>query len=171
MNKRNLLYEEVYLGKEKIFYKFFLKYFNESTNAVYLIRKMMFSKNKIRKRLLRRKLLIRFGIYVNNEAKIGSGLVLSHPHGIFITNSIIGKNLTIYQHVTIGRGQKGDFDSVPIIGDNVIIYAGATVIGKIKVGNNVIIGTNSVVNKDIPDNVTVAGNPARIIKYNCPEIK
>ena len=53
----------------------------------------------------------------------------------------------------------------PTIGDNCIIYPGAKIFGKITIGNNVVIGANAVVNKDVPDNAIVAGVPARIIRY------
>lgn len=90
-----------------------------------------------------------------------------HPIGIVIaTNGEIGKNCVIYQNVTIGTKSKAvekDINSYPKIGDNVIIYAGACVVGGIKIGNNVIIGANTVVTTDVPDNSLVVGNPARIL--------
>lgn len=67
----------------------------------------------------------------------------------------------IAQNVTIGRNF-GD-RKVPVIGDDVYVGTGSVVFGEIRVGNNVIIGANSVVNKDVPDNCTVVGNPMRII--------
>ena len=96
------------------------------------------------------------------------------PHGlcgIFIASTaVIGRNCTILQQVTIG-GNPATFDGTsPIskaatIGDNVIISAGAKIIGDVKIGNNAVIGANAVVTHDVPDNAVVAGVPARIIKY------
>lgn len=75
----------------------------------------------------------------------------------------IGKRVVIGQNCTIGRSL--DPEDIPIIGDDVYISAGARIIGKISVGNNVIIGANAVVNKDVPDNTIVAGVPAKVIRH------
>ncbi|MEG1886910.1 MAG: hypothetical protein RR177_02185, partial [Oscillospiraceae bacterium] len=87
------------------------------------------------------------------------------PHGIkgiFVTgNARVGKNCKIYQQVTIGIGNSSN--EAPVIGDNVVIGAGAKIIGKIKVGNNVKIGANCIVCEDIPDNATVVMHKPRII--------
>lgn len=89
------------------------------------------------------------------------------PHGlrgIFIsTQSTFGKGCCIYQQVTVaikGPWQKG----APHFGDNVLIGAGAKVIGDIHIGNNVKIGAGAVVTHDVPDNSTVVGNPAKVIR-------
>lgn len=78
----------------------------------------------------------------------------------------IGERVMIGQNTTIGRSL--DPEDFPTIGNDVYISAGARIIGKIHVGNNVIIGANAVVNKDVPDNCIVAGVPARVIrKVDC----
>lgn len=85
----------------------------------------------------------------------GIGVVL---HG----RSKIGKRVIIGQGITIGR--QLDPEGVPVIGDNVYISAGSRILGGITIGNNVLIGANSVVIRDVPDNCIVAGAPARIIR-------
>ena len=109
------------------------------------------------------------GIEIHPAAKIGNNFFMDHGIGIVIGETAeIGENVTIYQGVTLGgimpsvesdsqRNQKRH----PTIGNNVIIGSGAQILGAIKVGDNARIGANSVVSKNIPPNVTVAGVPAR----------
>ena len=105
-----------------------------------------------------------FGCTIPATAEIGGGTIFPHAgSGVVIhRNSIIGENCTILQNVTIG-GKKGS-ERVPIIGNNVMIGAGAVVLGEVKIGDNVNIGANSVVTKDIPSNSVVVGVPGRVIK-------
>ena len=117
---------------------------------------------------------IKIPIYTNcylpdTKMLIEQNIEFPHPIGIVIArNTRLGKNCVIYQNVTIGaknRDAATNRKNFPTIGDNVIIYAGACIIGGVRIGNNVEIGANSVVLKDVPDNCIVAGNPARIIKH------
>lgn len=78
------------------------------------------------------------------------------------SRTVIGERVIIGQNTTIGRSL--DPEDYPTIGNDVYISAGARIIGKIHVGNNVIIGANAVVNKDVHDNCIVAGVPAKVIK-------
>ena len=90
-----------------------------------------------------------------------------HPIGIVIHPDVkIGKNCTIFQNVTIGSGKYSEQNktNVPILGDNVTIYANAILVGGIVIGNNVVIGAGSIVINDVEDGKTVAGNPARVIR-------
>lgn len=98
-------------------------------------------------------------LYIKTS-QIGGGLYIQHGFATIITAESIGKNVWINQQVTIGYNG----DKAPIIGDNVVIYAGAKVVGGVRVGNNVTIGANAVVTKDIPDNSVVGGVPAKILK-------
>lgn len=96
------------------------------------------------------------------------------PHGlngiIISRKAVIGKNATILHQVTIGTRMiaakiKRQEDAIaPVIGDNVFIGTGAKIIGNIHIGNNVLIGANAVVTKDVPDNYTITGNPGIMFK-------
>lgn len=113
------------------------------------------------KKMIQNHLEVKYSVLISSKAKIGAGLSLEHFIGIAIgQNVVIGRNCKIYQNVTIGQKN----DEYPVIGDNVVIYPGAKIIGGIKVGNNVQIGANAVVLQDIPDNSLAVGVPARILK-------
>lgn len=106
----------------------------------------------------------RHGCSISSYAQIGEGFMLHHTDGIVIGLQVImGKNCEVFQNVTIGSNRKeNDGRFMPIIGDNVTIGAGAVVVGAIKIGNNVKIGANSYIDKDVPNNVTIAGIPGEI---------
>lgn len=95
---------------------------------------------------------------------IKGGLFLMHSHRTIINAEYIGSNVTIFHNCTIGAnlGQH----KLPKIGDNCKIYTGAVIVGGIEIGNNVIVGANSVITKNVPSNCTVIGNPAYIVKRN-----
>ena len=117
---------------------------------------------------------IRFftGIEIHPGAKIGKNLFIDHGMGVVIgETSEIGENVTIYHNVTLG-GSSPSIDSErqrhekrhPTIGNDVVIGSGAQIIGPIKVGNNSRIAANAVVVKDVPENATMVGIPARAVK-------
>lgn len=97
----------------------------------------------------------------NGKAKIDGGLVFQHGFSTIVFCERIGKNCRINQQVTIGSAEG---TGIPKIGNNVRICAGAKVLGNITIGDDVIIGANAVVIKDIPSHSIVAGVPAKIIK-------
>ena len=112
------------------------------------------------------------GIEIHPGAKIGKNLFIDHGMGVVIgETSEIGDNVTIYQTVTLG-GSSPSIDSErqrhekrhPTIGNDVVIGSGAQIIGPIKVGNNARIAANAVVVKDVPENATMVGIPARAVK-------
>lgn len=97
--------------------------------------------------------------------KSGGGLTIYHGHGTVVNLYKAGTNLSVYQGVTIGNKGNGPRSEItPTFGDNVSICANATVIGGIRIGNNVVIGAGSVITKDIPDNCIAYGNPAVVKK-------
>ena len=105
------------------------------------------------------------GIEIHPGAKIGKCLFIDHGMGIvFGETTEIGDNCTIYHGVTLGGTGKDKGKRHPTLGDNVMVGAGAKVLGPINIGNNVKVAANAVVLKDIPDNCTAVGVPARIAR-------
>lgn len=152
---------------------------NPGFRVVVYYRLSLFLRKNVRIRLLGRVLskliLVRLsrvpGVEINSLDEIGVGIHFPHPHDIVIgTGSKIGRNVTIYNGVTLGgkriSSNNGDIDiysRFPIIEDNVVIYTGAKLIGGITIGENSIIGANSVVMKSFPRDSIIAGSPAKII--------
>lgn len=96
------------------------------------------------------------GIEIHPGAKIGRRLFIDHGMGIVIGETArVGDDCTIYHDTTLGGTGKDKYKRHPDVGNNVMIGCGAKILGPIKIGNNVKIGANSTVYKDIPDNVTV----------------
>ena len=118
-------------------------------------------------RLILRRCSIKYGIEIPHQTQIGSGLYIGHWGGIIVhPQAKIGKNCNISQGVTIGQTNRGERAGVPVIGDGVFIGPGAKILGCIRVGNNVAIGANAVVTRDVPENAVVAGIPARILSLS-----
>ncbi len=112
------------------------------------------------------------GIEIHPGAQIGRGLFIDHGHGVVIgETAIVGDNVTLYQGVTLGGNGKEHGKRHPTIGNNVMISAGAKVLGSFEIGDNSKIGAGSVVLSPVPSNCTVVGVPGRIVKRNnisCP---
>ncbi|MDO5562225.1 MAG: serine O-acetyltransferase EpsC [Synergistaceae bacterium] len=108
------------------------------------------------------------GIEIHPGAEIGSGFFIDHGAGVVIGETAeIGDNVTLYQGVTLGgTGKDKGAKRHPTLGSNVFVGSGAKILGPIKVGDNTRIGANSVVLKDVPDNSTVTGMRARIVKMD-----
>lgn len=102
----------------------------------------------------------RFGFPVGKNVHIGGGIYLDHPYCTTLNAKSIGDNFQTKQLVTVGNNRGG----IPIIGNNVFIGTGAVVCGSITIGDNVRIGANCVVLKDVPPNCLVVGAPAYIIE-------
>ncbi len=133
---------------------------------------------------LRLKLLARFisqigrwatGIEIHPAAQIGKGFFIDHGMGVVIgETALIGNNVTLYHGVTLGGVSPSvDADSQryvkrhPTLCDGAIVGAGAQILGAVTIGENVRVGSASVITKDVPDNVTVVGNPGRILRKKC----
>lgn len=105
------------------------------------------------------------GIEIHPGAKIGSGLFIDHGNGVIIgETAVIGNNVTLYQGVTLGGTGKEQGKRHPTVGDNVMISAGAKVLGSFAIGENSKIGAGSVVLSAVPPNSTVVGVPGRVVR-------
>jgi serine O-acetyltransferase len=165
-----------YTGKisKSIFFRALIR--NNSYRYTFLMRSCTYlskNKNNIFKQIgfrfffeIFRDYALKSGIEITYNTKIGCGLYIPHLIGIVINeNAVIGRNCNISQNVTIGDLKRGERIGSPLIGDNVYIAPGAVIIGNIRIGNNVAVGANCVVNKDLPDNAVAVGIPASIISY------
>jgi serine O-acetyltransferase len=141
---------------------------NQKVVLLYRLAKHLYSNgHKICSAFIFRKLENSYGVYISPNASIGIGLKLPHPTGIVIGNGVnIGENCTIYQQVTFGGARKGDAQKnlYPQVGANVIVFAGAKVIGNVFIHSRSIVGANSVVTKNVPEGCIAVGVPAKIIE-------
>jgi serine O-acetyltransferase len=118
-------------------------------------------------RLFLRKYMFKFGIAIPHETEIGPGLYVGHFGGIVVSSKArIGKNCNISQGVTIGQSYRGTRKGAPILCDNVYVGPGAKIFGNLRIGNNVAIGANCVVTKDVEDNAVVVGIPGKVISHD-----
>lgn len=102
----------------------------------------------------------KYGIEIKASTKIGKAFVMIHPYNITVSPyAVIGENVTMMKGSTVGLGKGG----APTVGNKVYIGINSTVIGKINVGNDVLIAPNTMVNVDVPDHSVVIGNPCKII--------
>jgi serine O-acetyltransferase len=108
-----------------------------------------------------------WGIEIPRTAKVGPGLYIGHYGGITVSSiAVIGRDCNLSQGITIGVSGGGTKRGAPTIGDNVYIAPGARLFGKITIGNNVKVGANAVIHKDLPDNAIAVMDPGfKIISY------
>ncbi|NLC17543.1 MAG: serine O-acetyltransferase [Clostridiales bacterium] len=138
-------------------------------HAVLGYRLAHFVYKKLKLRLLARIIsqIVRFftGVEIHPAAEIDGGLFIDHGSGVVIgETTVIGKNCTLYQGVTLGGTGKDTGKRHPTLEDNVMVSAGAKVLGPITIGTRSKIGSGSVVLKDVPSDCTVVGIPGRVVK-------
>ena len=105
------------------------------------------------------------GVEIHPGAQIGRGLFIDHGMGVVIgETTVIGDNVTLFQGVTLGGTGKEKGKRHPTIGHNVVVGAGAKVLGNIQIGEQVSVGANAVVLQDVPANSTVVGVPGRVAR-------
>lgn len=116
-------------------------------------------------RWISQKSVRRTGIEIHPGATIGKGLFIDHGAGVVIgETAILGDNVTLFQGVTLGGNGKEKGKRHPTLGDNVMVSAGAKILGSFTIGENSKIGAGSVVLQEVPPNATVVGVPGRIVK-------
>ena len=107
------------------------------------------------------------GIEIHPGATLGAGILIDHGMGVVIGETAeLGDRITIYHGTTLGGTGKEKGKRHPTVGDNVVIGAGAKILGNIKIGSNSKIGANSVVLDDVPEGATVVGIPGKVVKIN-----
>lgn len=108
----------------------------------------------------------KFACYFSAKAIVGEDIKFPHPVGIVIGDGVrLSNRVTIYQNVTLGAARAGDGVKglYPKVGNDVVIFSGAKIIGNITIGDGAVIGANSVVTKDVPSYATVVGVPAKLL--------
>ena len=106
----------------------------------------------------------KFGLEFSQNVRIGKGLYIGHPYNITVGDGVVmGDNINIHKGATVGVENRGTRLGAPTIGNNVYIGINATVIGKIHIGNDVLIAPGAFVNFDVPSHSIVLGNPGKII--------
>jgi len=111
------------------------------------------------------------GIEIHPGATIGDGLFIDHGMGVVIgETSVIGSNVTLFQGVTLGGTGKERGKRHPTLGNNIVVGAGAKILGDVEIGDNVQVGANAVVIRNVPANSTVVGIPGRIVKVEGKKI-
>lgn len=158
-------YNRVY-GNKKSIYQKLLAFTHPGLVYLKWFRRASSTKNRLFKFICRLKLhqlSIKYGIQIPVGTEIGSGFYIGHFGNIVVNpNAKIGKNCNIAQGVTIGQSNRGKRKGFPIIGNKVWIGPNAVIVGKIRIGDNVLIAPGAFVNMDVPDNSIVIGNPAEI---------
>ena len=118
---------------------------------------------------LKKRYSFKYGFQIPSSTKIGKGFFIGHFGTIVINCEVrIGNNCNIAHGVTIGQANRGKLKGSPTIGDKVWIGTNSVIVGRITIGNNILIAPNSFVNFDIPSNSLVIGNPAKVIAKDNP---
>lgn len=132
------------------------------SSLLFFLRKSQINKN-IFYRIIYRFIANLRNIEISSSTNIGGGLYLGHAYNITINpNAIIGCNCNIHRGVLIGQENRGKRKGAPIIGDRVWIGINSVIVGKIQVGDDVLIAPNSFINCDVPQHSIVYGNPCII---------
>ena len=170
MRERSVIQKDFYResGRWLSDFEILKKCFSPNLHFVYLLRKAQryqhaFLLKSVWKLVLRH-YQIKYGFQIYPETSIGEGFYLGHWGSLVINpKTVIGKNCNIAQGVTIGQQNRGKSAGVPVIGNRVWIGANAVIVGKITIGDDVLIAPNSYINFDVPAHSVVSGNPATVV--------
>ena len=154
---------------EFVFFHFLRDFlFNHRLRFMIYFRRAQSTRSKIIRLFMNYKIFRyarRYGIEIKAETKIGKGFCLLHPYNITVSPlAVIGENVTMMKGSTIGIDKRG----APVVGNNVYIGLNSTIIGKVRIGDNVLIAPNTMVNVDVPSNSVVIGSPCNIIPKENP---
>lgn len=112
----------------------------------------------------------KYGIVIPEYTVIGPGLFINRFGGIYVNgDAIIGSNVNFTHGIMLGQQNRGPLRGSPIVGDRVFLASGAKVIGRIRIGNDAVVGANAVVTKDVPDMAVVGGIPAKVLSLKGSE--
>jgi serine O-acetyltransferase len=115
-------------------------------------------------KLLYRRYFYKYGFQIPLSTRIGKGLYIAHFGNVVVHgNATLGDNCNLAHGVTVGQANRGERKGYPSIGNRVWIGCGAVLVGKITIGDNVLVAPNAYVNFDVPSNSIVLGNPAKVI--------
>ena len=157
-----------YYGRESKFRDIFLILYNHNLCYIIILRALKnFNYRKVHLyplKLFRFLMQRKYGLEIPDRVEIGKGLFIGHGFNITINqHAVLGDNVNLHKGVTIGIETRGVRKGSPVIGNNVYFGINSIVTGKVMIGNNVLISPNTHVNKDVPDNSIVIGNPCKII--------
>ena len=152
--KTLLCQDKIRYGANKMpMFQVFLRKYQDASNPV--IRQIY--------RVLYRICVVGNHVEISKDQRIGGGLYIGHPYCITVNpKAVIGKNCNIHKGVTIGQENRGVREGVPTIGDGVWIGINATIVGRVTIGDDVLIAPNSYVNCNVPSHSVVYGNPCII---------
>lgn len=133
-------------------------------NIQYVFLMRLYQRRKsIITRVLLYRLTRKYGLEISVKAHVGNGMYLGHAYNITVAEGVtLGRNVNLHKGCTIGRENRGRRSGVPIIGNRVYVGINATIVGNVRVGDDVLIAPGSFVNRDIPDHSIVIGNPCEV---------
>lgn len=132
------------------------------------VRYIFFMRLGVLGRIMRKHLSTKYGINLGDGSNIGAGCYLGHAYGINVNpGAVVGKNCNLHKGVTIGKENRGSRKGCPALGDRVWVGVNATIVGRVTIGDDVLIAPGSFVNRDIPSHSVVYGNPCVVVPRDC----